>query len=100
MSVGVIWRHTAAKIHIFYTTKICTTYEVRAEEKGHLTPAIEKCYAEIAEAFAHIAQFFTTDNRERKRMVKREVSFNTVVQKGAEAYNTLLSNGQARLVDY
>jgi len=74
MSGGVIWRHTGAHIKIFYTTKICTTFEVRAEEKGHLTPAIEKCYAEIAEAFAHIARFMNAEARERKKMVKLENS--------------------------
>lgn len=57
----VVWRHIKGNIKIFYTSKMCVAYDIQAEQKGVLTPAIKKCYEEVAEAFAHIARFFNAE---------------------------------------
>ncbi|MCB9806420.1 hypothetical protein H6768_00640 [Candidatus Peribacteria bacterium] len=85
-------------IRILYPTKQCNSCSIEAESRGVLTPALQKCYAEVAEAGAHIARFFNAENRDRTRMIRRERAMTKEIQTGAEAYDKLLDKGQARLV--
>lgn len=87
-----------SNIRILYTSKICTGYEIQTETKGTLTPALKKCYEEVAEAFAHIARFFNAETRERKKMITREQTMRKEVENSAVSYDALLAKGQARPV--
>lgn len=87
----VIWRHKSVYIKILYASKMCSSFIVEAETKGNITPATQKCYEEVGEAFAHIARFFNAETRERKKMVTREQAIRKETETGAIAYEKLLA---------
>lgn len=87
----VLWRHMFANIRILYASKMCSSFIVEAETKGNITPATQKCYEEVGEAFAHIARFFNAETRERKKMVTREQAIRKETETGAIAYEKLLA---------
>lgn len=67
------FRHTRNDIKITYSNLgvvIHVVGEIRA-----LSKAEERCYREIAEAFSHLALFYTADYRERQSMISKEKKF-------------------------
>lgn len=71
-----------------------------AGEKRTLSKAEERCYHEIAEAFSHLALFYTAEYRERQKMISKEKKFQKDTLKEVEAYEALLDEGKGRIVRY
>ncbi len=65
-----------------------------------LSKAEERCYHEIAEAFSHLALFYTAEYRERQKMITKEKKFQKDTLKEVEAYEALLDEGKGRIVRY
>lgn len=65
-----------------------------------LSRAEERCYREIAEAFSHLALFYTAEYRERQKMITKEKKFQKDTLKEVEAYEALLDEGRGRIVQY
>jgi hypothetical protein len=92
------FRHIRNDIKIIYSNLGGVMHV--AGEKRTLSKVEERCYTEIAEAFSHLALFYTAEYRERQKMISREKKFQNDMLKGAESYNKLLGEGRARLVQY
>lgn len=82
------FRHIRNDIKITYSNLGVVIHVVG--EKRTLSRAEERCYREIAEAFSHLALFYTADYRERQKMITKEKKFQKDMRQGAEAYEELL----------
>jgi len=92
------FRHIRNKLKITYSN-LGVVINVAGEGRT-LSKAEERCYREVAEAFSHLALFYTAEYRERQKMITKEKKFQKDMRQGAEAYEALLSEGRARLVQY
>lgn len=92
------FRNTRNDIKITYSNLGVVIHVVG--EKRTLSGAEERCYREIAEAFSHLALFYTAEYRERQKMITKEKKFQKDTLKEVEAYEALLDKGEGRIVRY
>lgn len=92
------FRHTRNKLKITYSN-LGALINVAGEGRT-LSRAEERCYTEIAEAFSHLALFYTAEYRERQKMISKEKKFQKDTLKEVEAYEALLDEGKGRIVRY
>ena len=84
----VVFRNYQNNVKIMYSAS-CTSFQILGE-KTTPTKVQERCYAAIAESFAHLARFYTAETSERGKMIKKEKKFQEDMKTGANAYEELL----------